>query len=102
MANITDCTIQNLNKLLKYLYGDKGAPFVADGLDMSMRYVFPFYLQESDIALLTKSGVIPRPSGVKVSAIIIEPSSTFGFNEAGGQPFGQGAFFTEKGVINVA
>lgn len=102
MANITDCTVPELNKQLLYLFQDKGCPFVTDTADMAIRYVFTFDMSASDVAIVTKSGVIPRPSGRKSAMMVLKPDATFGFCEANLQPFDQGVLFDpDKQLLTV-
>jgi hypothetical protein len=92
LANITDCTAPSLNRLLQILYPGQRA-YVVDVGGMAIRYVFEFTLSTVDFALLTQSGALPRPAGVLATVMTYAPASTFGFQEAAGQPFGQGVFF---------
>jgi len=67
--------------------------YVADLGGMQMMYVFEFVLQTYQLAMLTASGVLPRPTGVGAYVMQIDTASTFGFSEdTGSQPFGQGVF----------
>lgn len=97
IANITDGSIPSYNQLLQSLFAGRGRCYINDLGNMQMRYTFEFYLQPYEVAIITQSGVLPRPSGVLASMVQIPQGSTFGFNEAGPQsavPFGQGTFFT--------
>jgi len=100
MANITNCTASSLNTLLNYLFADRGRCYVLDTGKMTMQYTFEFYLSPIEVAILTQSGVLPRPTGVLANIIQI-PTNIFGFSEANSSvyvPFNQGVFFS--GVIN--
>ena len=93
LANISDCSVLSYNQLLKNLFAGRGSCFVFDLGNMQMQYVFQFYLQPFEIAILTQSNALPRPAGVSVSAIQIYQPDTFGFYEATGyQTFGHGTF----------
>ncbi|MGF6633515.1 DUF2612 domain-containing protein [Paraburkholderia sp. MM6662-R1] len=101
MANITDCSCASLNKLLGYLFAGRGRCYVLDTGRMTMQYVFEFELSVLEVAILTQSGVLPRPTGVLCN--IVEASDdVFGFsNEANDfQPFNQGVF--SSGVLNAS
>lgn len=100
LANITDCTSQSLNKLLRYLFSGEGRCYVVDTGGMQVRYVFEFTLTDVEQAIMLNSGAVPRSAGVLVSVMQISPSTTFGFAEAGLQPFGQGVFFSSSGLQN--
>lgn len=69
MANITDCTIPSMNKMLMYMFGDKGKAYVRNDGGMVMSYVFEFELSPSDLAIVQSSGALPSPAGVKVNII---------------------------------
>jgi hypothetical protein len=69
-SNITDGSGQSYNAILMMLFGDLGSCWIRDGLDMTMQYVFSFYLPPLQSAIFFQSGVIPRPTGV--SATVIE------------------------------
>lgn len=107
LANITNCTAPNLNKLLQFLFADRGLAFVPDTGNMTIRYVFTFDLTDVERAIVLKSGALPRPAGVLAQAMTFDPRNTFGFNEAGftqsglgSQPFGVGTLFNSSGLQN--
>lgn len=97
LANITDGSIPSYNKLLQSLFADRGRCYVNDLGNMQMRYTFEFYLEPFEMAIMTQSGALPRPTGVLASIIQVQLPDVFGFMEAGTEsaaPFGQGTFFT--------
>ncbi|WP_230958580.1 DUF2612 domain-containing protein [Burkholderia territorii] len=103
MANISDGSIPSYNQLLQNLFKGRGRCYVNDLGNMQMRYTFEFYLQPFEIAILTQSGAMPRPTGVLASIMQVPVPNIFGFSEAGKTsvaPFGQGTFFT--GVLNAS
>lgn len=73
MANITDCTAPSLNRLLGYLFAGRGRAYVQDAGDMRVQYVFEFGLSEVERGILLSSGAVPRPAGVKVTVLQIDP-----------------------------
>jgi hypothetical protein len=91
-SNVTDCSIKSINSMLQYYFADRGLAFVADNRNMSMEYVFNFYLTPEETSILQNSGVFPRPSGVLVGYEVVIVGSTFGFRGTGLAPFGQGVF----------
>ncbi|MES2729916.1 MAG: DUF2612 domain-containing protein [Pseudomonadota bacterium] len=94
LANITDCTASSINRLLSNLFTGRGRCYVLDKGDMTMEYVFEFYLQPFEYAIVTTSGAIPHPTGVQSTVLQVDVENTFGFNEAVNlQPFDQGAFY---------
>lgn len=91
MSNISAGTCENINAMLAYLFGDTGPAYVLDLLDMRMRYVFEGDLSAADSAIITSSGVLPRPAGVQIEIVQI-PAATFGF-ASDSAPFGEGTFY---------
>ncbi|KNA29484.1 hypothetical protein ACO03_11285 [Pantoea ananatis] len=68
-ANISDCTIPNLNRLLMFMFGDKGRCYVRNDGGMVMSYVFQFPLSVSELAIVQSSGALPAPVGVTVNIV---------------------------------
>lgn len=96
IVNITDCSIPSINALLQSLFKGRGRCYVIDGRNMTMRFTFEFYLQPFEVAILTQSGILPRPTGVDFSYIQVPVHNVFGFAEAGiesAAPFDQGTFY---------
>ncbi|POS10237.1 DUF2612 domain-containing protein [Burkholderia gladioli] len=95
MANISDGSIPGYNQLLRNLFAGRGRCYINDLGNMMFRYTFEFYLEVYEIAILTQSGALPRPTGVLASIVQLVLPGVFGFSEAGEyEPFGQGTFFT--------
>lgn len=69
MANITDCTIPSMNKMLMYMFGDSGKAYVRNDGGMVMSYVFEFALSPSELAIVQSSGALPSPAGVTVNIV---------------------------------
>lgn len=100
LANISQTTIPALNQLLSNLFSGRGRCYVNDLGNMQMRWTFEFYLEPFEVAIITKSGALPRPTGVK-SFMLQIAQPIFGFNEASDSaPFGQGTFLN-TGQLNV-
>jgi hypothetical protein len=68
-ANISDGSIKSLNQLLVSLFPHRGNAFVTDGLNMSMTYSFTFTLTPVELAILSQSGVLPKPTGVSLTIV---------------------------------
>jgi len=102
LANITNCSVPNINKLLTILFSSSGVCFVTNTGKMSIRYVFTFQLSDVDSAIVKNSGALPRPAGVLCQIMTVDVDNTFGFAEAGStsQPFGYGVFFNSSGLQN--
>lgn len=67
MSNITDCSIPSINRLLSYLFKDRGRAYVVDYFDRSIGLHFDFQLTAIDLAILSNTDVMPRPAGVSMS-----------------------------------
>lgn len=101
MANITDCSCPSLNRLLAYLFAGRGRCYVLDTGAMTMQYTFEFALSILEVAFLTQSGVLPRPTGVLCN-LVVASDDVFGFSNPAEdfQPFNQGVF--SSGVLNAS
>lgn len=66
-GNISDGSIPAINSILLTLFPYRGDCYVADGLNMSMTYTFPFHLTPVEYAIIQQSGVLPNPVGVVVN-----------------------------------
>ena len=64
LSNISDGSIPSINQLLINLFPNRGNAFVQDNLDMTITYVFEFVLSPVEVAIVSTSGVLPKPSGV--------------------------------------
>lgn len=95
LSNISAATAPSFNTLLQNFFADRGRCYVSDLGGMMMQFIFEFAMQPFEIAVLTQSGVIPRPAGVQATVMQIDIENTFGFAEQGGsvQPFDHGVFF---------
>jgi hypothetical protein len=69
LANISDGSIPALNQILLNLFPNLGNCFVADNGDMTMSYVFTFHLTPVQFAIVSQSGVLPKPSGVSATVV---------------------------------
>lgn len=96
LANITDGSIPSYNRLLQNLFAGRGRCYVNDVGNMQMRYTFEFYLQPFEMAIMTQSGALPRPTGVLASIIQVPVPNIIGFREqgAGVAPLSQGTLFS--------
>ena len=63
-SNICDGSIKSINRLLITLFGNSGKAYVLDTGSMTMQYTFEFPLTPLQLAILTNSGVFPKPTGV--------------------------------------
>jgi hypothetical protein len=65
--NITDGSIPAINAALMALFPDHGNCYVRDDGGMAMTYVFGSALSPLELAIVSQSGVLPKPAGVSVS-----------------------------------
>ena len=70
LANICDGSIRAINQILINLFGNTyGNCYCTDGLDMTMTYTFGSTLSPVDFAIVSQSGVLPRPAGVILTIV---------------------------------
>ena len=69
LANITDGSIPSINQILINLFPNYGNVYVTDGLDMTMTYTFDLAPNTIDLAIVTSSGVLPKPTGVSFTVV---------------------------------
>lgn len=63
-ANVIDGSIPSINQLLLNLFPNRGNAYVIDSGGMALIYRFVFILSPVEAAIITQSGVIPKPVGV--------------------------------------
>lgn len=95
LANISATTAPAINQLLQNLFPGRGAAYVLDLGNMAMQFTFEFQLTQTEYAILSQSGALPHPAGVKVTIVTIPGADIFGFVEASpnSETFGNGVFF---------
>lgn len=71
MANITNCSIPAMNRMLMFMFGESGNCYVRNDGAMTMSYVFEFALSPSELAIVQSSGALPSPPGVTVNIVQI-------------------------------
>lgn len=69
LANISDGSMKSLNALLRSLFPGRGNCYVTDLGLMRMTYTFKFALTPVEAAIVTQSGVLPKPTGVAVTYV---------------------------------
>lgn len=72
-------TVPEINRMLKYLFGNKGQAYLLDNHDMTQTYIFNFQLSWDLVYLFTSYDILPRPAGVE-SKVIDATLEYFGFN----------------------
>jgi hypothetical protein len=78
-SNITDGSLQDINRIVSTLFADRGAVSVVHVGTMHLRFVVEFVLQPFEKALLLMEDVPPKPAGVGFDVYQILPAMTFGF-----------------------
>jgi hypothetical protein len=69
MSNLCDGSIREINIVLRALFPSSGTAWVTDGQNMTMTYTFNWFLSPVQYAIVTQTGVLPRPCGVAVSIV---------------------------------
>ena len=77
---VTRATVPECNKIVNELFGDLGDVYVLDGLNMTMTYVFQFYLPAPIRQVIDEYDILPRPAGVLLNTIEV-PNQNFGFGQ---------------------
>lgn len=72
MANISNGSIPSINAILRALFPRRGNCFVTDGQNMTMTFTFQFPITRAELAIISTSGVLPKPTGV--ASTIVYPS----------------------------
>ncbi len=67
LANISNGSTKSINAIMLALFPGRGNVFVVDNLNMTMVYRFRFSLSAVESAIVTQSGVLPRPAGVSAT-----------------------------------
>lgn len=67
LSNISNGSIPSINQILLNLFPNRGNCYVTDNQDMTLTYTFNFVLTAVEVAILTESGVLPKPVGVAAS-----------------------------------
>lgn len=70
LSNISDGSIKSINQILINLFGSAaGNAYATDGNNMTMAYHFNFALTPVQAAIVSQSGVLPKPVGVLASIV---------------------------------
>jgi len=69
LANISDGSIPSINNILMTLFGSQGNAFVTDLGGMAMTCTFDFELSPVDFAIVSQSGILPKPTGVTLTVV---------------------------------
>jgi hypothetical protein len=78
---VTKGAVPEINAFLKYLFSTSGRVYVADGLNMTARYVFEFDIPAELFSIFTEFDILPRPAGVKISFVSSTAANGWGFGQ---------------------
>lgn len=79
---ITRCTVTEINRFMRYIFGPLGKVYVLDPNDMSaLTYVFDFEPDPQLAFILQEFDLLPRPSTVGVG-YVVSSRPVFGFGDA--------------------
>ena len=70
LSNICNGSIPAINKILSFLFPNMGNCYVTDGGNMTMTYTFGADLSAVQSAIISQTGVLPRPAGVSASIVM--------------------------------
>jgi hypothetical protein len=70
-ANLSSGSVPSINAILRGLFFGRGNCYVQDNYNMSISYVFKFPITQVELAIISMSGVLPKPSGI--SSTIVYP-----------------------------
>ena len=62
-ANVSSCTVQDLNAILLLLFPEYGNSYVIDNADGTYVLHFGATLSAADYAIISQEGLLPRPAG---------------------------------------
>lgn len=73
LSNISDGAMPTINKILLALFPGRGNAYVTDGRNMTMTYTFAFTppLTPVEFAIVSQSGILPKPVGVLATVVQI-------------------------------
>lgn len=69
LSNISDGSIPSINQVMMNLFPGRGNCYVTDGQNMSMTYHFTFSLTPVEAAIVSQSGILPKPVGVSATVV---------------------------------
>lgn len=69
LANISDGSVRSINRVLQALFPNQGGAWVTDGLNLTMTYTFNWILSPIQFAIVTQTGVLPKPPGVVLTLV---------------------------------
>lgn len=72
MSNITDCSVPDINRMLRFMFGKNRRAYVLNNGGLRMSYIFEFALSSAELAIIQSSGALPSPPGVYVSVVLKE------------------------------
>lgn len=95
-VNICKATAPEINKILQFIFKDRGdVRYIITGV-MKARYNFDFIMSELERKIVFDLGLLPHPCGVLIEYFEMDSSNLFGFFGTGYQPFNQGTFYVNS------
>jgi hypothetical protein len=88
-SNISDCSIPTLNKILNIFFAGRGRVYASDNENMTISINFEFSILPWEYAVMTQSGVFPKPAGVRI-IFTAYTNDMFGFDGQLLQTFNNG------------
>lgn len=72
LSNISDGSIKSINQILINLFPNQGGnAYATDGLNMTMTYTFNWQLTPVQLAIVSQSGILPKPVGVSATIVVV-------------------------------
>jgi hypothetical protein len=69
LANISTGSVPSINQILLNLFPGRGNCYVIDNNNMTMTYYFTFLLTAVEAAIVSQSGILPKPVGVLATVV---------------------------------
>jgi hypothetical protein len=71
LSNISDGSIPSINQIMLNLFPGRGNCWVTDPGGMALVYTFHFALTPVEVAIVSQSGILPKPAGVASSVVVV-------------------------------
>ena len=93
MLMMSNGSVHDINAYLDYLFPNKPV-FCIDYHNMSISLIFYYTPSAEELAIIKSDGFLPRPAGVNVDYVIVEPDKVFGFDGQELSTFDNGTFLS--------
>lgn len=72
LSNISDGSIKSINQILINLFPNQGGnAYATDGQNMTMTYTFNWQLTPVQLAIVSQTGILPKPVGVSATIVVV-------------------------------